>query len=296
MRPTAPPLSAYSVASAQLASVAVLSRTPSANRINAVEDVAGLGLLHTLRVNDFLVFIGVGFLAQLVDGALGMAYGVVSNTVLLSIGVHPATASASVHAAEVFTSGVSGLSHWRLGNISKPLMWRLVVPGMVGGGIGAYLLAHFAAPIIRPIVSLYLGLAGAWILFRAFRHRGEPRPMPRGVPVLGFVGAFLDAIGGGGWGPIVTSTLIGTGAAPRFAIGSVNAAEFFVTLTVSLTFLITSGFTLWPIVAGLLVGGVIAAPIGARLTRKLPEKPLMIMVGLLIVGLSIRGLVLWGMS
>ena len=242
------------------------------------------------------MFIGVGFIAQLVDGALGMAYGVATSTVLASIGIPPATVSASVHAAEVFTTGVSGLSHWRLGNLYKPLLWKLAIPGMIGGAVGAYLLANTRSDVVRPIVSVYLALAGVWILFRAFRKSGVERPMPRGVPVLGFAGAFLDAVGGGGWGPIVTSTLIGTGTKPRLAIGSVNAAEFFVTFTISVTFLLTTGLVLWPIMSGLLVGGVIAAPLAARITKKLPEKPLMIMVGALIVVLALRGLYVWSVS
>lgn len=239
---------------------------------------------------------GVGFIAQLVDGALGMAYGVASSTALASIGIPPATVSASVHAAEVFTTGVSGLSHWRLGNLDKSLLWRLALPGMLGGAVGVYALTAVPPGIVRPVVSVYLGLAGLWIIRRAFRHSEQHRPAPRGVPLLGFIGACLDAIGGGGWGPIVTSTLLGSGLKPRVAIGSVNAAEFFVTLTISLTFLLTTGLTLWPIMAGLLVGGVLAAPIAARITKKLPEKPLLLVVGGLIVCLSIRGLIIWSQS
>lgn len=247
-------------------------------------------------MHDFLVFMSVGFIAQLVDGALGMAYGVATSTALASLGIPPATVSASVHAAEVFTTGVSGFAHWRLGNLHKPLLWALAFPGMVGGAVGAYLLTTVKADIVRPAVSVYLGLAGLWIFFRAFRNNTQEKPQPKGVPLLGFVGAFLDAVGGGGWGPIVTSTLIGTGTKPRLAIGSVNAAEFFVTLTISLTFLLTTGLTLWPIMAGLLVGGVAAAPLAARITKRLPEKPLMIMVGVLIVGLAVRGFIIWSRS
>ena len=243
-------------------------------------------------MRDFVIFTFVGFVAQVVDGALGMAYGVACSSVLLSLGIPPATASASVHAAEVFTTGASGLAHWRVGNLHKPLLWKLVVPGMVGGAIGAYVLVSTAPQIVKPLVSAYLGLTGVWILVRAFRVRDREHRLPRGVPVLGFVGGFLDAVGGGGWGPIVTSTLIGGGAHPRFAIGSVNAAEFFVTVVISATFLFTSSLQVWPIIAGLLVGGVIAAPIAARLTKRIPEKPLMIIVGLLIIALAVRGIVM----
>jgi uncharacterized protein len=234
----------------------------------------------------------VGFIAQVIDGALGMAYGVACSSVLLSLGIPPATASASVHVAEVFTSGASGIAHWRVGNLYKPLLWRLAVPGMIGGAVGVYVLVTIAPHIIKPLVSAYLGLTGVWILIRAFRVHDGGNHVPRGAPLLGLVGGFLDAIGGGGWGPIVTSTLIGSGTQPRFAIGSVNAAEFFVTIVISTTFLFTSGLSLWPIMAGLLVGGVIAAPLAARLTKRIPEKPLMIIVGVVIIALAVRGILL----
>jgi uncharacterized membrane protein YfcA len=243
-------------------------------------------------VRDFLIFACVGFIAQLVDGALGMAYGVACSSVLLGLGIPPATASASVHAAEVFTTGASGIAHWRFGNLSKPLLWKLAVPGMIGGAIGAYFLVWAPPTIVKPAVNIYLALAGLWILIRAFHVRDGVNHIPKATPLLGLAGGFLDAVGGGGWGPLVTSTLIGSGTQPRIAIGSVNAAEFFVTVVISATFLVTSGLSLWPIMAGLLVGGVLAAPIAARITKRLPEKPLMIMVGVVIVALAIRGLVL----
>jgi uncharacterized membrane protein YfcA len=239
---------------------------------------------------DFLLFIAVGLAAQMVDGAIGMAYGVISTSVLLSVGIPPATASAAVHAAETFTTGASGLAHWRLGNTDRNLIWRLAVPGMIGGAIGAYVLTAIPGELIRPYVSGYLLVLGLFILWKALNARPMAAPPPSRVAPLGFVGGVLDSIGGGGWGPIVTSTLLGQGATPRYAIGSVNLAEFFVTLTISATFLVTIGLTLWPIIAGLVIGGVLAAPFAALVTKHLPSRALMLLVGCVVVALSTRGL------
>jgi len=238
----------------------------------------------------FLLFVAVGFIAQMVDGAIGMAYGVTSTSVLLSVGVAPANASAAVHAAEVFTTGASGLAHWRFGNIDRSLIWRLAIPGMIGGALGAYALTSIPGEVIRPYVSGYLLLLGLFILWKAASARPAVGPPPSRVAPLGFVGGVFDAIGGGGWGPIVTSTLLGQGTTPRYAIGSVNLAEFFVTLTISATFLFTIGLTLWPIIAGLVAGGVLAAPFAAYATKHLPAKVLMVLVGCVVVLLSSRGL------
>ncbi len=238
-------------------------------------------------------FIIVGFLAQLIDGALGMAYGVSSNTFLLSIGVPPAVASASVHAAEVVTTGVSGLSHWRLGNIDRSLFRRLVIPGVLGGVIGAYLLTEMPTEVIKPIVALYLGIMGAIILRRAM-HPIVEREVRTALAPLGVIGGFFDAIGGGGWGPIVTSTLVARGNNPRLTIGSVSMTEFFVTLSQSIVFILTLTLTLEnaQIILGLLIGGVIAAPLAAFAARYIPARPLMMAVGVLIIILSIRTLIL----
>jgi uncharacterized protein len=240
---------------------------------------------------DVLLFVAIGFLAQIVDGAAGMAYGVTASTLLLGFGVPPATSSACVHAAEVFTTGASGVSHWRLGNVRGELIWRLAVPGMIGGAVGAYLLSALPGEVLKPYVSLYLLLMGLLILWKArIRLRASDEP-PRYVPALGLGGGFLDAIGGGGWGPMVASTLIGQGTKPRFAIGSVNLAEFFVTATITGTFLLTVGLTLWPVILGLVLGGVLAAPLAAYVTRHIPDRPMMIVVGIVVVLLSLRGLV-----
>ena len=240
--------------------------------------------------SDLLLFVAVGFAAQLVDGAIGMAYGLTSTTVLLSLGLSPATASASVHAAEVFTTGASGFAHWRLGNVDVALFRRLAIPGIVGGALGAYLLTEIPGDTVRPLVSIYLAIIAGVVLWKALRRRpADPKP-PRYVSLLGFSGGFLDAVGGGGWGPLVASTLVGGGTKTRFAIGSTNAAEFLVTTTVSATFVFTIGLELWPVIAGLILGGVLAAPFAAYVTRALPDRPLMILVAIVIMVLSLRGL------
>lgn len=237
---------------------------------------------------SILIYVLVGFIAQMIDGALGMAYGVSSNTFLLSIGVPPAAASASVHMAEVVTTGVSGFSHWKLGNIDWKLVKKLAVPGVLGGISGAYLLTSIDGNILKPYISAYLLIMGVIILVKAFNGKHEHKETKH-LSILGIIGGFFDAIGGGGWGPIVTTTLVARGKHPRFAIGSVNFSEFFVTFAESVTFVLTLSFLgYWQIILGLLIGGAIAAPMAAVVARRLSVKVLMFMVGVLIVGLSIR--------
>ncbi len=246
---------------------------------------------------NFWVLIIVGFLAQLIDGSLGMAYGVSSNSFLLGVGVPPAIASASVHTAEVFTTAISGFSHWKLGNIDKRIVFGLIVPGMIGGAIGAYLLTSVDGNVIKPYIAIYLLIMGIRILYKAFIHKENPDkdPKPGLLIPLGLAGGTLDAIGGGGWGPIVTTTLISTGHTPRKTIGSVNFSEFFVTLVISITFLLTIGLKHWTVFLGLMIGGIIAAPFGALLTKKIPAKAIMISLGILIIFLQTRALLqIWG--
>ncbi|OGO12125.1 MAG: hypothetical protein A2Y53_02050 [Chloroflexi bacterium RBG_16_47_49] len=243
--------------------------------------------------DNIFIFILVGFLAQMIDGAVGMAYGVTSNSVLLSIGLPPAIASASVHMAEVFTTFISGISHWRLNNINKDLIIKLMTPGVIGGVLGAYILTSLPGDIIRPFIAVYLFIMGVFILFKAFRKNHETREVTTFIPPIGFIGGFLDAVGGGGWGPVVTTTLVARGNHPRYTIGSVHFTEFFVTLAQSITFILTlSMIQYWRIILGLLIGGAIAAPLAALVTKKLPVRLLMFMVGILIIVLSIRTLVL----
>jgi len=240
--------------------------------------------------DHIIIFIIFGFIAQIIDGALGMAYGVSSNAFFLSLGVPPAIASACIHTSEMFTTAVSGISHFKFGNIDKKIFLRLLIPGVIGGVLGAYILTELPGGKIRPFVSLYLLMMGLWILIKVVRKTHQIKRKTRLIP-LGLVGGFFDATGGGGWGPIVTTTLVANGNQPRYAIGSVNAAEFFVTVAESITFFATIGtllFQHWEKIVGLMIGGVIAAPFAAWVCKKLPHKVLMLLVGLLITGLSIR--------
>jgi uncharacterized protein len=245
---------------------------------------------------DFLMFAAVGFFAQLIDGALGMGYGVISSVVLLATGVPPAHTSASVHAAKLFTTAASGASHIAHGNVERRLFIPLAVAGVIGGIIGALVLVNLHGGSIRPFVFGYLMIMGFVIIWR-----GLMLPVARVVPnnfvvPLGTAGGFLDAIGGGGWGPVVTSSLIGAGASPRQVVGTVNAAEFVVTCAVVAAFVTTLLSGVWQeagglmdhatAVAGLVIGGLPAALVAGWLLKKAPRKPLMIAVGLLVVGLS----------
>jgi uncharacterized membrane protein YfcA len=194
----------------------------------------------------------------------------------------------------MFTTAVSGISHFRFGNVDKNIFLRLLIPGVIGGVLGAYILTELPGGKIRPFVSIYLLVMGVMILIKVFKKIHSAKTKTRLIP-LGLAGGFFDAIGGGGWGPIVTSTLVANGNHPRWAIGSVNSAEFFVTVAESLTFFATLGGLFlqhWEKIVGLMIGGVLAAPLAAWVCRKLPHKTLMILVGLLISGLSIRTLCL----
>jgi len=246
--------------------------------------------LSAISFADILPFILVGFAAQLIDGALGMAFGVISTTLLVSRGVDPAVASASVHAVEVFTTGASGISHTVHRNVNWRLFRGIVIPGIIGGILGAYVLTQIEAATARPFVLAYLTAIGLYLLWRALRHAHRDRK-PRIVFPLGLAGGFLDAAGGGGWGPVVTSNLLAQGANPRKVIGTVNTAEFFIALTISVTFLLTlraEAFTV--AMAGLLIGGLAAAPLAGFVAKKLPAKPLLIMVSIVLILTSAYGI------
>ncbi len=236
---------------------------------------------------NMVIFVTVGFFAQMIDGALGMAYGVSSTTFLLSIGIPPAAASASVHTAEIFTTLASGLSHLRFGNVEKAVFKKLLIPGVMGGFLGAYILTVVPGKTIKPVVAAYLLIMGLMILLRAIRKITDKKVITKLFP-LGLVGGFFDAIGGGGWGPIVTSTLVARGHNPRFAVGSVNSAEFFVTITEAATFFIILGLVHWQIIVGLIIGGVLAAPLAAYVCKRLPARVLMVTIGAVIIALSVR--------
>ncbi len=236
------------------------------------------------------LFFFVGLLAQLVDGALGMAFGVTATTVMLSFGVSPAQASAMTHIAEIFTTAASGASHWWHRNIDWSIVKRIAIPGVIGGALGATVLANVDGKVIAPFVTVYLALMGAVILARALRAFPVLEPTTRGMPAVGFGGGLLDAIGGGGWGPVVTSTLIGGGHVPRKVIGSVNLTEFFVTVVTSVTLVVTLGIADLTPVIPLIIGGLVVAPFAGYLVKIVPARWLMLAVGLLIIGLSARGI------
>lgn len=240
-------------------------------------------------MDDLLYYIIVGFAAQMIDGTLGMAYGISASSMLLTRGLSPAVVSATVHAAEVFTTGMSGLSHHYFGNIDKRLFWGLVIPGVLGAVAGAYLLSQLNGERLAPFIAAYLLGMGVLIVIRVFRTI-PPLSVTTHLKPLGFFGAFIDAVGGGGWGPIVASTLIVRGNHARTTVGSVNAAEFFVTLAASITFIVTIGLTHWPIILGLAIGGVVAAPLGAYAASRIPHRPFMLLVGVLIIVVSLRTL------
>lgn len=247
-------------------------------------------------MQDFLLFALVGFLAQAVDGALGMAYGVISSTVLLGFGVPPAVASASVHAAEVFTTAASAGSHAWHRNVNWKLFAPLAIGGCLGGALGAFVLTSIDGSILKPWITGYLALMGGVILWRALKG-----PAPRLFPVkysgpLGFFGGLFDAIGGGGWGPTVATAMVGSGGDPRTSIGTTNTAEFFVTATISATFLTALLTGHWTdaggiadhatAVAGLVAGGLVSAPLAGLMVKMAPQRILTGAVGVLVTGLA----------
>ena len=240
-----------------------------------------------------LPFIAIGFAAQIVDGALGMAFGVISSTLLVSVmGVPPARASAGVHLVEVFTTGASGISHILHRNVDWKLFARIAVPGIIGGVLGAYVLSSIDASVARPIVMLYLTCIGFYLLYKALTYPKDPKVRDaRYAAPLGLVGGFLDAGGGGGWGPVVTSNLLIQGTDPRKTVGTVNTAEFLLTVSISITFIATIDFEAFTLVtSGLLIGGLAAAPLGAVLAKRLPTKVLLLMVGFVLTATSLFSL------
>ena len=239
---------------------------------------------------DFVIFLFIGIFAQLVDGTLGMGYGATSTSFLISFGVPPATSSMGVHVAEMFTTGASAISHHRFKNINKKLVLNLLIPGVAGSVLGAYLLADVVdGSVIKPYIAIYMIILALMIIRKGLRRNIQKKKTKRLGLLAGF-GGFMDAVGGGGWGPIVTSTLMGRGRNARYTIGSVNTAEFAIAFASGLTFIIFNGISGWRIIAGLIIGGVIAAPLAAYLVNKIPRKPITVLVGLLLIFLSLRTL------
>lgn len=243
--------------------------------------------------DKFLWMLFVGFMAQLVDGALGMGYGVISTTLLLSGGLNPAVISGSIHTAEMFSSGASGFSHYRFGNVNKKLFKTLLIPGVLGAIAGALLLSYAGeafSKYIRPVISIYTLALGVRILSNAFKAKSKPQKVKRAGWLAG-AGGFLDSFGGGGWGPLVTSTLISKGRTPKYVIGSVSLTEFFVTMASAVTFFFILGVSHWQSILGLIIGGVLAAPVAARLVGRLPVKKMFIGVAVIVILSSIR--IIW---
>jgi uncharacterized protein len=241
---------------------------------------------------EFPWLILVGFVAQLIDGCVGMGYGISTSAILAMMGVPPAVTSATVHAAEVVTSGVSGASHAWFRNIDRKIFFSLLVPGILGGIVGASVLAHIPAHIVRPFVWAYLLVTSLVVLSRVILKRTAALPVPAQGPALGGVAGFLDAVGGGGWGTIVTSTMIARGVPPRYAIGTSNAVDFFVAVATSLALWFQIGHVRYDMVIALLIGGVVAAPAAAWVTRCVPQRVAAAAVGLIAFVLGATGLFL----
>jgi uncharacterized membrane protein YfcA len=240
--------------------------------------------------DNFWIIMLIGFAAQMVDGALGMAYGVTASSFLLASGLPPVQVSATVHLAESFTTGASAVSHQRLGNVDKELFKRLMIPGVLGAAVGAYVLSSLPGDKLKPWIAGYILIMGIIVFSKAFTQV-PPVKVGSKVGVLGFFGALVDAMGGGGWGPIVASTLLARGNEARFTVGTVNAVEFFVTLTSSAVFLVTVGVGMWKVVLPLALGGLFAAPLAALLCKRIPHKAMLAIVGVVIIGVSTRTLV-----
>lgn len=261
----------------------------------SISDI-GAGIVHYGSQLDrqFYWMLLAGFLAQMVDGALGMGYGVTCTALLLSAGVPLPAISSSIHTAEMFSSGASGFSHYKFGNVNKKLFRLILVPGVLGAVAGAGLLTWLGqqyASVIRPLLAVYTLLLGIRILRNAFKKNIGARKKLKHVGWLAGAGGFLDSFGGGGWGPLVTSTLIAKGRTPRYVIGTVSLSEFFVTLASALAFFSFIGISHWQIILGLVIGGLTAAPFAARLASKLPLKTMFLSVGFLIIIWSLNILI-----
>ena len=239
---------------------------------------------------DLAIFLLIGIFAQLVDSTLGMGYGATSTSFLMSFGVPPAISSMGVHVAEMFTTGASAISHYKFKNINKKLVLNLLIPGVIGSILGAYLLVDVIdGQVIKPYIAAYMIVLAIVILIKGLRGKIQKKKT-KNLGALAIFGGFMDSIGGGGWGPIVTSTLMGQGRDPRYTIGSVNTAEFAISFASGITFLLFGGISGWQVIVGLVLGGLIAAPFGAYLVNKIPRKPVTVLVALLLIFLSLRTL------
>ena len=242
--------------------------------------------------NIFYWMIWVGIGAEIVAGSMGMGYGVICTTILLLLNVPAVSVSASIHSAETFTSAAGAISHYKYGNIKRDLSKALSIPGAIGAVIGAValILLHHKSPVfIKFSISLYTLYLGVKIMQNAFK-RGIIEKKETNIPLIATIGGFIDSFGGGGWGPLITGTLIKNGETPRFAIGSSSLAKFVLTFASAFTFLVGGGFGQWRIVAGLLIGGVATAPLSALLTTRLPTKKMFVIVGIVVIICSLISL------
>ncbi|MGP1908526.1 sulfite exporter TauE/SafE family protein [Metabacillus sp. JX24] len=250
-------------------------------------------------MRKLIIFAFIGFLAQLIDGSLGMAYGVTSTTLLLTFGIAPAVASASVHLAEVVTTAASGASHIKFGNVDKQAVYKLIIPGSIGAFAGACFLSNLPGDLAKPFIAVFLLALGLYVLVRFLFHL-EAREQNQSLALtrkksipLGLIAGFADATGGGGWGPIATPVLLSQkGASARKVVGTVDTSEFAIAVSATLGFLLSLGWEQvnWLWVGALMIGGIIAAPIAAWLVRKLPGHLLGVLVGGFIVLTNARTL------
>jgi uncharacterized protein len=239
---------------------------------------------------DFLTSAVIGALAQLVDGALGMAYGVTSAAMLLALGIPPAMASASVHYAETLTCGASGISHLLAGNVLKKLFWALVVPGAIGATAGAYVVSHVPALWMKLALTPYLIGMGLFLLLRPHRRQHLHEDTPAVSRPLGLVAGFADAVAGGGWSALTVPTLVARGVRPRMVIGTVHLAKCVVSAVASISFFVHVGFPHGASVAGLIVGGVVAAPLSALLARRMPPRVATVLAALAVLAIGINNI------
>lgn len=237
-------------------------------------------------MNELLTFIAVGALAQLVDGALGMAYGVTCAGLLMALGLPPVTASASIHYAEIFTCGASGISHGWAGNVNRSLFLALMIPGVIGALLGVLVAIHVPAPWMKIILTPYLLGMGLFLLLRRRRPASTRMDVPPGTSPVGLLAGFVDAVGGGGWSALTVTSLLARGMSPRTVIGSVHMAKCVVSLAASVSFLLTIGASHLSAVAGLIVGGVVAAPFGALFVRRIPPHVTTTLAGVAVLALG----------
>ncbi|WP_134090307.1 TSUP family transporter [Olivibacter sp. XZL3] len=244
----------------------------------------------------FYYFLGAGFVFAMVDGAIGMSYGVTSSSFSLAMGIPPAPASMGIHLSEVLSNGIAGWMHYRMGNVNWKLFKLLIIPGVIGAVIGAYLLSsleHYSA-YTKPLVALYTGILGIVILMKAFNIKKQKKGKKiERIGLLGFVGGFIDAAFGGGWGSIVLSNLIAGGRHPLFSLGTVKITRFFIAILSSLTFISMLGGAHWEAVLGLIIGSALAAPIAAKVSNRISAKAIMMLVGIIVLIVSLRNIVLF---